>query len=127
MTPTSGRKWIACLRIRRSSWDPAARTEFLEQIVYYEQQRPLLGQRFAVAVREVLRRLREYPESGSSWSPSSPDIRVSRLGRFPFKVISVVREDALIVLAIAHERQEPGYWRYRALAREPESPEDPSG
>ena len=117
MTPPSGRKWTACLQIRRSSWDPAARTEFLEQIVYYEQQRPLLGQRFAVAVREVLRRLREYPESGSSWTPRSPEIRVSRLGRFPFKVISVVREEVLIILAIAHERQEPGYWRHRALAR----------
>jgi mRNA-degrading endonuclease RelE of RelBE toxin-antitoxin system len=33
--------------------------------------------------------------------------------RFPYRIIYEVRENELVVLAVAHDRRRPGYWRRR--------------
>lgn len=48
--------------------------------------------------------------------PDYPDwleIRVFRFRVFPYSLIISVEPDALLVLAVAHARRRPGYWRDR--------------
>ena len=35
------------------------------------------------------------------------------LGQFPFKVVYVIHAGRCVVLAVAHKRRSPGYWRHR--------------
>lgn len=39
--------------------------------------------------------------------------RRARLNRFPFHVFFEVVGEKVVVLAVAHERRRPGYWRAR--------------
>jgi hypothetical protein len=41
----------------------------------------------------------------------SEEVRRAPLRRFPFGVIYVVMEDIFWVVAVAHARRRPGYWR----------------
>lgn len=92
-----------------SRWAPAARADLIEQVAYYEEQRPLLGQRFAVAVRASLRRLADFPLMGRLRDPAqSGGPRVHRVQGFPFKLIYRVEAEQLVILAVAHERRGPG-------------------
>jgi uncharacterized membrane protein YidH (DUF202 family) len=47
-------------------------------------------------------------------SISNVELRLFTLRKFPFVVVTVAREDlSTIVLAVAHTKRQPGYWRAR--------------
>lgn len=87
-----------------------ARTEFLEQIVFYEEQQKGLGNRFRAAVETAVRLAASRPELGSPWQ-----LRTRRLflNGFPFAVVYRVEPTELVIFAIAHFRRHPRYWRRR--------------
>jgi len=35
------------------------------------------------------------------------------IGRFPFSIIYIDRDGEIVIVAIAHQRKRPGYWRGR--------------
>ena len=93
----------------RTEFHPEADTEFAAQIEYYERKESGLGKRF---YREVI----AYCE----WIESNPEIpRLRRTYRrlnlkvFPFYLAYVVEGDLVWVLAVAHVRKKPGYWKRR--------------
>lgn len=49
-----------------------------------------------------------------AWPAYLAGTRRYLLRRFPFSVVFRVREDGLQVVAVAHARRRPGYWRIRA-------------
>jgi len=84
---------------------------------WYEGQRAGLGSRFLTELRRALHVLPQSPRAFPVW----PDARARALGvrrflmkRFPFALPYLVREDLVVVLAIAHERRRPKYWLERA-------------
>ena len=89
---------------------PEAEQEFVEAAAYYEQNVTGLGQRFGSEVRHALERLLEYPELGS---PVDADLRRLVLIRFPYGLIYSFTPDMLRIVAVAHARRRPGYWRSR--------------
>jgi len=42
-----------------------------------------------------------------------PDIRSAKLRRFPYRVVYVIVGDDIDVLAVAHAKRRPAYWRAR--------------
>ena len=88
---------------------PEADTEFAAQVEYYEDQQPGLGQRFYSEVIGCLDWIAE--------NPALPRLRQSyrrvNLKVFPFYIAYVVEGDLVWVLAIAHGRRRPGYWKER--------------
>lgn len=42
--------------------------------------------------------------------PLSSRVRALPISRFPYSVIYRITSEAIIVLAIAHQRRRPGYW-----------------
>ncbi len=89
---------------------PEAERELIEAAVRYELQVPGLGERFGEEVREAADFLLEHPEIGR---PVEPDLRQLVLSRFPFTLIYAVPPETIHILAIAHHRRRPGYWRSR--------------
>jgi hypothetical protein len=64
----------------------------------------------AVGTRSALDFAALMPEAGS---PGPTDTRRLRLHGFPHALVYRVRTPVVLVLAIAHERRDPGYWRTR--------------
>ncbi len=88
---------------------PAAQDELIESALYYEAARAGLGGAFRDAVRAVLDRLLANPELGES----RHGLRRVMVTGFPYDLVYRVTLSDLEVLAVAHHRRRPGYWRRR--------------
>ena len=60
----------------------------------------------------------EWPESGAVWpgSDSIPVVRSRRVAGFPYRLVYLVQATELVVIALAHQKRKPGYWRDRLSA-----------
>ena len=90
--------------------EPAA-TEAAEATVSYAAIDPTLGEDFRQAIAEALETVREAPRRQAVWRYTRRQRVVRRLllRRFPYSVIYEIREDQVVVAAIAHWRRRPGY------------------
>jgi toxin ParE1/3/4 len=89
---------------------PAAREEFLAAAEYYEAASPGLGAEFVEDVERAVKRLATFSKHGS---PYVADTRRLFLRRFPFDIVYLEVETKLVVVAVAHQRRKPFYWRDR--------------
>lgn len=88
----------------------AARRELNEAAIWLELQEVGLGERFLEEVAQVRRLILEYPDA---WHPLGPRLRRCHLKRFRYGLIYRVKGDVIEVIAVAHDRQKPAYWRDR--------------
>ena len=91
---------------------PAAKEELADAAVWYERRRAGLGQEFRTTVRAAARTIGENPNAWSL-SPEAPSVRVYTLRRFPFLLPYAIEARSVVVLAVAHAKRRPGYWRLR--------------
>lgn len=89
---------------------PDAEAELEAAVARYEGERRGVGLRFAAAVAAALDRLASSPELGP-WLV--PGVRRLLVPGFPYGIVYVPEAERLIVLAVAHGRRRPGYWRRR--------------
>ena len=89
---------------------PEAELELTEAALYYELEVPGLGERLGAEVRRATDLLLEQPELGHR---IDPDLRQLVLRRFPFTLIYSASPGVLYVVAVAHDKRRPGYWRTR--------------
>jgi plasmid stabilization system protein ParE len=97
--------------IRRVRNLKAAREEFAAATSWYETQRPGLGGQFFDAVVRTIDLIEAQPEIGIP----SADQRTRRMlvHRFPYQVVYRLLRDKIVIVAIAHLKRRPGYWRRR--------------
>lgn len=88
----------------------AARMEFLAAVDRYESEAPGLGSVFIDEVTRAAERIVAFPDHGS---PHTSSTRRLVLPRFPFDVVYLPDTDPVVIVAIAHHRRSPGYWRDR--------------
>jgi hypothetical protein len=87
----------------------AARTELLEAADRYDRDTLGTGLRLKEEVREIGVRIATAPQQGS---PYLHGTRRFVLQRFPFSTVYLMLVQGYIV-AIAHHKRKPGYWRRR--------------
>ncbi len=99
----------------RVHFEAEAETEVLQVFQWYETRREGLGVEFLDEIDATIRRVLEAPFSGAAVPRLRPDLPVRRLAtrRFPYHVIYLVADAELRILAVAHDRRRPGYWRAR--------------
>ena len=85
---------------------PEAHREFNDAIDYYERRSSGLGSIFTNEVDAGFARIREHPEAGRQ-------VKAPPWPKFPYSLIYETREDCLMILAVAHHRKRPHYWRAR--------------
>ena len=90
-----------------------ARAELLQAATYYEEQAEGLGGQFIDEAQRVVDLLADSPGLGSP-VVAHDALRRWPLRRFPYYVVYRDGEDALFVLAVAHERRRPRYWSERS-------------
>ena len=89
---------------------PPAEEEVTEAARFYEGQARGLGTEFLDDVQRAIDRLRDNPMLGQT---VEDDLRRSLLSRFPFSLIYTVEPDNLLIVAVAHQRRRPNYWKER--------------
>jgi plasmid stabilization system protein ParE len=95
--------------------EPDASTELLEAARWYEAQRSGIGLAFLAAVDRAIEQVAAWPATGAPVPGVSAELQVRKMSlpRFPYYLAYLVTNDAIRVLAIAHERRRPGYWHRR--------------
>jgi hypothetical protein len=96
--------------VRSFRFLPAAREELLEARAYYDEAWLGLGTDFVDEVDRVSQLLRQRPALGA---PAPANTRRFSLRRFPYSIVYLVEPDGITVIALAHHRRRPGYWRRR--------------
>ncbi|MGL5861591.1 MAG: type II toxin-antitoxin system RelE/ParE family toxin [Phycicoccus sp.] len=96
-------------------YHPEALAEFRADVAWFEGRGPGLGDRFEASVDDVVGAALEWPDSGAVWPgwTSTPIVRSRRVAGFPYRLVYLVTATDLIVVALAHEKRKPGYWRER--------------
>ncbi len=87
-----------------------AREDLRAAVAYYNQQQVGLGRSFLAEVRAAIERIRSFPHA---WHPLTDDIRRCRTNRFPYGLIYHVRQDEILIIAVAHLHREPDHWSDR--------------
>ena len=97
--------------------DPEAHDEIEAATAWYDVQTAqlTLGTELLDAVDSALSQISERPTS-FALVPGVPErlgARQCTVGRFPFRLLFVELADQVRVIAFAHVRRRPGYWRGR--------------
>ena len=89
-----------------------AADEFTAAVRWYEEQRPGLGADFYRAVTETTALIETHPEIGT---PASADHLTRRVlvSRFPYQLVYRLRPSEIVIVAVAHLKRRPGYWKNR--------------
>lgn len=99
----------------RVRFEDEADAEYRQAGRWYESRRAGLGTEFLDAVDDTLRRIVDFPRAGAPVPGVPRDLAVKRraVTRFPYHVVYLETTNTLRVLAIAHDRRMPGYWKTR--------------
>jgi toxin ParE2 len=87
-----------------------AEAEVDEAVAYFDQQREGLGDRFEQDLLATVRFITQHPLTGH---PLTRSARKFRLHTFRYNVIYLIDGDEVVIVAVAHHRRRPGYWRDR--------------
>jgi plasmid stabilization system protein ParE len=87
-----------------------AQIELDEAIDHYNRESPGLGDEFLTEVLQVLDRIGSFPEA---WHPCSKRARRCLTRRFPYGIIYQVRDNGVLIVAVANLRRKPDYWADR--------------
>ncbi|MBI2479754.1 MAG: type II toxin-antitoxin system RelE/ParE family toxin [Planctomycetia bacterium] len=89
---------------------PEATLELEESAAWYAEQSPVAAHGFAISVDRALKRISSDPDR----YPKVDRLhRACNLARYPFQIVFRSDKSSITVIAIAHAKRRPGYWRGR--------------
>jgi len=92
---------------------PAALAELEAAALWYAERSPEAARRFMAAVDTAIASIREKPHAWPPWVGLA-NVRRRVLRSFPYSIMFLVHADELVIIAVAHHKRRPGYWRARA-------------
>ncbi len=88
-------------------------TELDSAIAYYEKRKVGLGLDFLSEVEQYLGKIQQNPNLGALYKVSG--LRRYVMQRFPFLIFYAELEEFIWIVAIAHGKRRPDYWRRRQI------------
>ncbi|HLW88557.1 MAG TPA: type II toxin-antitoxin system RelE/ParE family toxin [Terriglobales bacterium] len=89
---------------------PEARVDLRDGARWYRERNPAVAAEFRTAINDVVRSVAEAPRR---WPTHLYGTRRFVLQRFPFSVIYLDDPDEVVIVAVAHGKRKPGYWKRR--------------
>ena len=89
---------------------PEAQREAEAAVEWYGQRSPHAAGRLVVELRSALERIQQSP---NQFPPLAFNTRRKVVGRFPYVVVFRETTTEIEIVAVAHGRRRPGYWRER--------------
>src|SRR5208282_5582959 len=91
-------------------FDPGAWLELEAAADWYLQRSPEASIRFLAAVNDALEMIVQWPQRWPKWVHGS---RRFILRRFPFSIVYLDEPAVVSIVAVAHSKRKPGYWKAR--------------
>jgi toxin ParE1/3/4 len=88
----------------------AAEAEIDEAADFYDMQSPGLGREFLTEIERTIRSISEFPEAAPLVYGR---VRKRTIAKFPYALVYSVRPKEIRILAVAHHKRRPFYWRGR--------------
>ena len=79
-------------------------------VLWFEEQSEGLSRDFLDELDRAVRLVRTYPLVATQ---IEPEIRRFLFARFPYSLIYGIDRETIVVIAVAHQHQEPRYWADR--------------
>ena len=89
---------------------PDARDELFSAITYYNEQSPGLGTEFLEEIKKSVNKIQENP---TRWKLLKKQVRQYIVQRFPFSIFYISTPEQVYIVAIAHNKRKPYYWKSR--------------
>jgi hypothetical protein len=96
--------------VSANSFHGDAARELEEATVFYESRVAGLGRSFLEEVESTISLIERFPNAGAT---ISRNLRRVSLDRFPYSIVYRRSAEMLVIIAVAHHRRRPGYWRAR--------------
>ena len=87
-----------------------AEEEMNEAAQFYEDRREGLGADFLDEVQHTVDSILAFPKGGPV---VSENLRRRILRRFPFGLLYATEVERIVIVAVAHLKRRPGYWKDR--------------
>ncbi len=84
-----------------------ARDELAEAKRFYNQLQQGLGDQFQREAELAAKRILEHP---LAWQFEHDPFRRFLLNRFPYKMLYVIENNRILVIAVSHQHRQPDYW-----------------
>jgi len=94
----------------RIDFHPSATSELEASVDWYAKQSQIAAHRFVIAVDEALREIEEHPER---FQKVDARHQVCSVEKFPFQIVFRYAGGRIYVIAMAHAKRRPEYWRTR--------------
>lgn len=95
----------------KAEFEPAAREELIESVRWYLAEAGAVhATAFEIELRRVVDLLIRLPELGT---PGVRNTRSIPLRRYAYSIHYRIESDLIRILAVAHHRRRPGYWKKR--------------
>jgi len=88
----------------------AAEAEINEAADFYDLQSPGLGNELLAEIERTIQSILEFPEAAPLVQGR---VRKRNIAKFPYAIIYSLRPDEIRILAVAHHKRRPFYWRGR--------------
>jgi toxin ParE1/3/4 len=99
---------------RRLVIQPQAEMDLADAVMWYEDQRPGLGNQLLDEIELVMDRIRrsplQFPEVGNR-------VRRALLRRFPYSVYFRLSDEAVEIVGVLHHHRDPRTWQRRIAAQ----------
>ncbi len=89
---------------------PIAQGEFDEAMLWYEEQRPGLGDEFVAELERTIDSIANQPDR---YPVVRGDVREAIVSRFPYCVYYRVKPDRVVIVAVFHGSRDPAGWQSR--------------
>jgi toxin ParE1/3/4 len=96
--------------VKPIGFHPSADGELTDASMQYAAVSAPLGRSFAGQIDELLREVGAAPER---YRMFDPPMRRHFKRKFPYAIVHVDQPDRVLVIAVMHFKQRPGYWRGR--------------
>src|SRR5882724_10233265 len=95
---------------KQIEFHPAARAELMSAVEWYVQRSEPAAANFATEIHHALAQITALPET---WPKGVHGTRKFVLRRFPYAIVYRQQKTHIEVLAVAHGRRRPDYWKKR--------------
>lgn len=92
------------------AWD-----EFLAAVAWHDARAERAGRELARAVAKTLEQVDQFPASAPPYArmPARFDVRKIGVSGWPYALVLATVGSNRLVIAIAHDKRKPGYWKRR--------------
>jgi plasmid stabilization system protein ParE len=87
---------------------PEVEEEIEAAFLWYQARNPLAAKAFRA---EAIDYIDGLAECGADWKKDGEGTYSCLLKRFPYTIFYEIEGKTVFVLAVGHQRREPGYWR----------------